>query len=1258
MLGIAYRLYRYVGWGVIGLAACLTLFNCIMPILISKPKLTMWLNAQSPYPIKIEALAISIKGLKPTVTLSGVEFLAPNSQQTILSVDKLTLRLNTTHCLLGDFDLDTIIITGASIGIEYQQDGKFSFSQLPEISLDPRTFLSENRWPTLQRVIMEDSDIHFMLGEGRSLPITHARLWFDHASHISVQGGATVIGLNPAFIDFQAELSLNEQLNGQRFYVHWYGGQLADYANFLPSTFPIIFDHGRVDAKVWVERQQNNKSSVRSDFHFYDLAAHNKSTGEKVAFENLQGKIQANEQEKTWDIFGINWQMDHEQPFDFTIGQVTCENETCWELKAHHLNVEKWIQGLALLDLPDSWHKIKQMKPRGMVNYLHLVFNQAQAYQPIQANLTFSDLTIDEGKSHPALTSLHGEMSFAQMEGKLHLTSEKMQLQFSPYWDHGLPITEFDAQIDWQQKGHSCFLWGTTSGNFDDIPIEGNIAATFEPGMLYPDIEILLHADSFTSTKALSVLPRKVLDNDLIAWLDSAILTGILTNTTAVIRGNLADFPFDERQGVFEVQTDLMNVNLDYATPWPALTQLQATLQFKNRSLILSAEKANLEGGILLSAQATIADLSADLPRLRVDAEIKSTLEEGIKVIHQSPLKESLAKSLAPFTLAGNMNLSLGLEIPMSLQTADPVVVRGLIEVDNAKVENAANNLAIQALQGKVSFTQDSIQSDKLEGIFFNHPANFQINSELTANEPQLHILAQGKIAIDSLLDCLKIDEIKSIGGETDYAVQWITSPGTTTQSQLTVSSTLTGIHIDAPLPFGKKANTARPSQLTFHIEPNDLIRIAIKYGDESNSAFSFNRQDKSWNPIGGHIHLGEKRLAKFREDGILLVDGEIEELDFSTWENFLNEVVPKDSLASSLDPKLNLDMVKWSLMGMTFGQTNLEAQWKGNDHLWDVSFDGASIKGHVIVPQSHEIKPLIVDLKTLTLPLQNESIQAPIANEAHRWSRYPLDIKISQLKIENKVFNDFFARIEPSDHGYEIVRVKALMKGTTIDLSGHWHYLLPSQSVQATGKLVTQNIEDTLNAFGIEGSLRKAKGTIGFSLQWQGTPAKLDYPTLGGNAEFTLNQGFVHGVNPGIGKVLSLLNLDNVKRRLQLDFSDVTKSGFAFDQLTGKFQFGKGKMSSNKINLNGPSAKIEAFGQTDLQNQSVNGEMIIMPDVTASLPIAAAIAAGNPAVGAAVWVADKILGSKIQQIHRYRYKVQGTWAKPNVQEIPLVAKG
>ena len=152
------------------------------------------------------------------------------------------------------------------------------------------------------------------------------------------------------------------------------------------------------------------------------------------------------------------------------------------------------------------------------------------------------------------------------------------------------------------------------------------------------------------------------------------------------------------------------------------------------------------------------------------------------------------------------------------------------------------------------------------------------------------------------------------------------------------------------------------------------------------------------------------------------------------------------------------------------------------------------------------------------------------------------------------------------------------------------------------------------------------------------------------------MSNGTVQGVDPGLGRVLNLLSLDTVQRRLNFDFSDVTQKGFAFDEFDADFQFGKGKVSSNKVSLKGPSANIESYGQADLENQEISGIIIMMPNVTGSLPVAAAIAAGNPAVGAAVWLVDKMVGKKNSRNPSISIPISGNLGFAKIRNDPTIS--
>ena len=66
-----------------------------------------------------------------------------------------------------------------------------------------------------------------------------------------------------------------------------------------------------------------------------------------------------------------------------------------------------------------------------------------------------------------------------------------------------------------------------------------------------------------------------------------------------------------------------------------------------------------------------------------------------------------------------------------------------------------------------------------------------------------------------------------------------------------------------------------------------------------------------------------------------------------------------------------------------------------------------------------------------------------------------------------------------------------------------------------------------------------------------------------------------------------------------------------------------------------------------------------VIPRVGSSLPLAGAIA-GGPVVGAALLVADKLLGKEIEGMTRFaqtRYSVTGPWSEPVYSKLDLPKK-
>lgn len=1237
----SYRLYRFIGWFCIGTALTLTLLRALLPLYTpSVESFNSLLQSKLPYPVTTESTAFAWEGLYPAMVLSNVDIKQSHHAAQSIHIDKVKLVLSIRHLLLGRFALKEAVIDGADFSIDYRVNDKIVLKELPDLYYDLN---SEGKIIPIDHLRFIHCNIQVTRDE-HTLSLQNVNLKATIGNHVRANLHAEVVGKKGATVDarFNVPLLGHAPIKG---YVHWVGAELQSIATLYPLNLPFSKIDGYVDMKTWLKLKEDD-IQLNADLAFTDL---NLTTHENklLNFDKVGGLFHVRRHHAKWEIIAERGYWDEIQHTRFALHNQSCEEANCWELKARHLPL-KPLHDFAHL----FTNKVAPFDTKGEIEYLNMTFDETM--KPKQVELVFNDIGLFKPKEG-GIAGLTGALTYQDGRGSLQLMSPRFNIHYPAWFSQVIPLTEVAANIRWSHENNALrIVADEVTAKLGDTPIEGSLVTDFTGENKLPRVEMQWHVGAMQTQAALDLLPI-TMDIDLLEWLNQAIKLGSVDETSILLRGELSEFPFDKQEGIFEVHTQLSKTSLDYTQGWPALSDMTASLLFRNRALYINAEHALIEGGELVKADAVIPDLFNPLPALRIDTKINSTLENGLKVIHKSPLKDTLGKELAVLTLEGDMNLSLGLDIPLSAESQDDVKVRGVIALQEGTVGVPEWNLNIPHVSGEVSFTENGVKAPKLTGYLFESPAEFRVNSMLTPEGSELKVNANGKLVSDRLLSWLKASDVKQVTGDTDYQAELIVNSGQhAKQVDLNISTNLVGITVDAPLPLAKQANELRVSECKIHFDQNDLTRISLKYGDSLNAAYSMLRQTPDWRPMGGHIHIGENRLAKHREDGILLLDGDLSELDVEKWQEFAKKTgvgLPTDKPV--LEPLIELKIASLKMLGEDFTNVGLEAQWERNFKHWNVVFDGSSLKGHLILPQD-ESQDIRIDLQKLSLTSNNETSNF-WKDQEQTQKKQPIDIKIKDFNIDKKFFSDIQVRLIPSPRGYDFNPVKAKIKETTIELTGEWSYLA-DKKVSAHGTVTTENIGDTLLALGKEGTLKGASGTVEFTLEWEGTPAKIDYASLGGHAALSLHQGYVQGVNPGIGRILSLLNLDNVKRRLKLDFGDVTKSGFAFDELNAKFQFGKGKVSSNKITLNGPSAKIEAFGQADLISQGLSGEMVVMPDVTGSLPVAAAIASANPAIGAAVWVVDRMFGNKIQEINRFRYQILGSWQTPLVKEVPIVS--
>src|SRR5439155_8439265 len=86
--------------------------------------------------------------------------------------------------------------------------------------------------------------------------------------------------------------------------------------------------------------------------------------------------------------------------------------------------------------------------------------------------------------------------------------------------------------------------------------------------------------------------------------------------------------------------------------------------------------------------------------------------------------------------------------------------------------------------------------------------------------------------------------------------------------------------------------------------------------------------------------------------------------------------------------------------------------------------------------------------------------------------------------------------------------------------------------------------------------------------------------------------------VDPGLGKLVSLMSLQALPRRLTLDFRDVFSKGFQFDRIAADAQINHGLMAIREFRMRGSAAQVEMSGEVDLANETQNLRVRVVPSL------------------------------------------------------------
>jgi uncharacterized protein YhdP len=171
--------------------------------------------------------------------------------------------------------------------------------------------------------------------------------------------------------------------------------------------------------------------------------------------------------------------------------------------------------------------------------------------------------------------------------------------------------------------------------------------------------------------------------------------------------------------------------------------------------------------------------------------------------------------------------------------------------------------------------------------------------------------------------------------------------------------------------------------------------------------------------------------------------------------------------------------------------------------------------------------------------------------------------------------------------------------------------------------------------------------------LAWNGAPQDFDLPSLSGTVNLEARSGQFTKLEPGIGKLLSIFNLQALPRRVALDFKDIFSEGFSFDSISGEATIKRGVATTQELRILASSATVLMSGDVDLVHETQKLKVRVIPSVGDSVATVTALL-GGPVAGLGVFLAQRLLKDPLGQLIAYDYAVTGTWSDPNVVKLSV----
>lgn len=1170
--------------------------------------------------VKIASMDARLDGLTPTFIFHDVHMFDAHKRHELLHFDQARIGFDVLRSLARRKPVPaSLTISGVELAVTRDKQGKLSIQGIAIADLEqtmaeaPTTTTDKDELSSWfferSRLVVEKSRIIWrdeyyglknILFSNVNVSLRNDKQRHQLTGNVNLPADLGE-GLSVA-IDFTGNILIPAEWQGQFFAAgkHIQAGNLGAKLHLLH----MVLHEGAMDFQVWGGWKQQGFAALSGNVTISDVKLTSRADANPFKLRLLNSAFDWTETPQGWQLRVEDFRYQQaEEVWPATSFAVNYINQA-QPIVIGYTSLIKLRDARNLLTLSGLLSKANQdtlneIQPRGELQDLFIQFQPGEdRLNNFQFSSRFDNLSSQPWEKYPGIKNLRGQVWLDSQNGHVQLDSRMAELNFSDMFRAPLAFAELQMRAQWwHEAGDLQIKVEQLQANNQDLHADATMQLQVPGATASPYMDLQLHFADVNAASLKQYYPVGIMDKSLVAWLDTGIVSGKVTDGGLVMRGQLKDFPFEKPSGVFQVKFSAADIDMNYQQGWPHLTQMPLDAEFSGTGMVLHADQAGLFDSHLQDVQVTIDDFSQAV--LQATGKYHGHTRDLIHFLVASPIAANAEDFYNASKFDGKGAATLQLQVPLVERLAGrfPLDYHGKVKLTDSSMHSWDGKLLVDNLNGELEYSPQGLSGSNITAKIFGGKTTASVFTYNQDTSQQIKIAFNGELEMQRVLQQYKLPITARITGRTRWAGLLgfgYKQGGVTIPGNFSIDSDLAGVALDLPAPLQKSKAETRHFNMQVQFPRDGLMGISVSLDSILRSKAVLNTRGQRDILHKATINFSDAEPV-LPEQRALTIGGRLQNFEPQQWQSVLGADTAKNTQAK---------------------------------------------------PTTGTGLPVLLDMDYLSLHTGDTDATTVPAK--------PMDVAlvngvINELVIDGMQLGRFEVATQRVKEGLRFDKLNFTSAAMNVNGSGSWLYRKRRHQTNIRFDLDSPNVGNMLERLGYSHTIRHGKAQAHLQLNWPDAPEQFSFEHLGGTVGVVIKDGSIAEVEPGAGRLLGLLSLSELPRHLLLNFKEFG-SGMSFDEIRGSFDINDGIAKTDDLNVNTPVAVIGIRGQMGLSAHDYDLSVLAVPRVTSSLTLISCLLTGGSTCG---WVFffDRVAGKKLDDSLAKRYTITGAWEHPEVKE-------